>query len=1062
MDIVGKVSAPATITVTQTAQVVFDPDQVPTAIRLRRRRDTVDILAGKPAQTYSANGTLLPYPFRGFNVYASRDAGGTSGYHRVNAQLIDNTSSVYEEDTLPVGEDTVTWLNTNLKNVRLRLTEEDEFGQTLATRLDRTYDISFLRDRVRFASTIEGVTLLEFGSFRHSRTGSSTTTLNNDQWVDVPDESPLYYVVTGVYYDPTTQTEVESPFSQEVLGAPLILDTTVRDLPGRVAQQIRTAYINAVLRVNGEISLIPGSTTFDVSINPFASEASRIWQILDFVHRSQSFLTLLQSDDANGDGISDDPATSDYKIGLKSALGLSSDTAVQALINQQFDKLAANVSKPRLAGRPSQGQVVFYTSTRPTIDLIVPAGTIVTTTADASLGIPSVRFRVGGSFILPAAGADAFYNIDTQRYEIIADVVAESSGLDGNRPAGQLTNAAAVPGLSVTNTEATVFGDDRESNADLATRCILAISSVDTGTTGGYQSTVIGQTAVLKAKVVQSGDPLMMRDYDVIRQKHAGGKVDVWVQGLRERQVAERFAFSFDVARDIPCTLIDLATLTFRVNDSRVTPQTPVVEMLNNLAQGLGVRNVSLGQDYDLTGVQILDYQTFRLNAGLITQPVTHVDDVVTADYRYRSVNRFFFTFQPVRRVVSVVGEVAGALTPTTGYTLYKTDDPLLEGESTIARDNLVINQVLGIPTGATVGVNDEQHVLIGTQSDPLLSIGINTQTIRVFNLARTVEYDGPDTAAPDFSITPGLPTKPARIVRTTASTIKDGETVSVDYSHDENFTVTYVVNDLLQQLQLLLNTKRHTTADVLVKQAIDNALDLEATAQLKRGATKDKVDPIVRTAVSIELNDKLIGQGSAQSDIIRSIDASTGIDYLIVPLAKMAYADGSRRLRESVVSDYVRLSSLDQGANLVYLLTSPLRAPTTDGGGEATEHKGVFQDDQGMTMSASLAQVGLVSSGFIIGAAGAVIAGYTDDATLLADGFLTPALLEAERLRRTANHVVVSLPGGGDPLDIPSAHTYAASYVVRGDSGARDIDGAQVEYLSLGNFTITYREATT
>ncbi len=469
------------------------------------------------------------------------------------------------------------------------------------------------------------------------------------------------------------------------------------------------------------------------------------------------------------------------------------------------------------------------------------------------------------------------------------------------------------------------------------------------------------------------------------------------------------------------------------------------------------MRNVTVGQDYDLTGVQILDYNTFRLNAALLTQPVTHQDDIVQADYRFRSVNRFVFTFQPVRRVVSVVGEVSGALT-SAGYTLYKTDDPLLEGESTLAQDNLVISQVLGIPTGNIILVNNELHVLIGTQSDPLLSIGVNTKTVRVFNAARTVEFAGPEEAAPDFSITEGTPTKPARIVRTTASTIVDGETVSVDYSHDENFTVTYVVNDLLQQIQLLLNTKRHVTGDVLCKQAIDNALALETTVQLKSGATKDKVDPAIRTAVSIELNDKLIGQGSAQSDIIRAIDTTAGVDFLIVPMAKMAYADGARRLRESVVSSYVRVSALDQGANLAYLLTSPLRAPTTDGGGSATEHRGVFQDDQGLVMPATLSDVCLVPSGYIIGAAGAVIAGYTDDATLLADGFLTPATLAAERLRRTANHVVVSLPGGGDPIDIPSAHAYAASYVVRGDSGARDIDGAQVEYLSLGNFTLTYR----
>jgi hypothetical protein len=43
-------------------------------------------------------------------------------------------------------------------------------------------------------------------------------------------------------------------------------------------------------------------------------------------------------------------------------------------------------------------------------------------------------------------------------------------------------------------------------------------------------------------------------------------------------------------------------------------------------------------------------------------------------------------------------------------------------------------------------------------------------------------------------------------------------------------------------------------------------------------------------------------------------------------------------------------------------------------------------------------------------------------------------------------------------PPDEPGNHAYTCSYVVRGDSGAKDFAAAEVEFLSLGNFTITYR----
>jgi hypothetical protein len=565
----------------------------------------------------------------------------------------------------------------------------------------------------------------------------------------------------------------------------------------------------------------------------------------------------------------------------------------------------------------------------------------------------------------------------------------------------------------------------------------------------------------IKSKVVKSGDTLMMRDYDDIRRKHIGGKVDIWTQGVLERTVTEKFAFTFQVANSILCQIIDLASLRFRVLDPRVTPDTPIIEILDNPSQHLGVRNATLGQNYDLTGVTILNYNTFQLNTS-IPQPVTGIDDIVTADYRFRSVNLFTFSLQPVRRVVSVVGESSGALDNTLGYSLYKTDDPLLEGESTIAKNYLFIHQVGGIPTGATITVNDEQHVMIGFFPELLASIGVNTLTIRVFSQDRSIEYAGPSTAAPDFLIVAGTATTPVAVIRSDSSTIVSGQTVSIDYVHDENFTVTYVINDLLQQLQRTVNRRRHATADVLVKQAVLNSVEIDTTIQLKQGATKDKVDPAVRSAVSLELDQKLIGQGSAQSDIIHVIDATDGVDYEVVPLARMGYADGSHKLRETVLSDSTRLSSLDIGGNRVFILTDALNFPTTDGGGLATEHKGVFQDDEAMILASDLSVVGqFPAQVYLIGSGGAIITGYSDDATLISEGFTQPDDILAERLRLTANHIVLSLTGAGVPPDEPLKHAYAVSYVVRGDIGPHDMTAAQVETLDLGNLTLTFRAAT-
>lgn len=1054
IDIVGGVSASSSATITKILAATNLETLIPSGIRIHRRRDSVDILASIPSEQI-LSGT--EFEFKGFNFYAGSEAAGTAGYFKLNATPITTQSTTFEEDLI-----TSTAYNTVFPisgSIRVRVTQEDGFGNEVSEVLNVLTGVQELAGQMKFTGSLDSRVLTEFAYFSHFRGSSS----NSDQFVDVDTTSPLYYVVTGIYFDAITNREFETPYSQEVLGSPLIIDTAIRDLPGRTQLQIVLDFVAAIQRADSLISLIPGSTTRDVEIDPFASEAERLWFLVDFVHRSSSFLTLLQVDDANGDGVSDPVAGSAYKQALKAALGLQTDSAVQQLIDIQFDKLAGNFQRTRLPGRPSVGQVVFYTTTRPSQDITIASGTVVSTDSDSSNNLPSVRFLVGGTFLLIASQADAYYNFSTRRYEVTADIVAETIGSDGNRSAGTIKNVAGTVGdLQVTNTESTVFGTDRESNSDLAARAMLGFVSVDTGTEGGYTATAASQVGIIKARVVKSGDSLMMRDYDEVRKKHIGGKVDIWVQGLRERTVTERFAFTFDIARDVRCQIIDLANLVFRVLDSRVTPNTPITEILDNPLQGFGVRNVTQGLDYALSGVTILDYQTFKLNTS-IAQPVTSINDIVTADYRFRSVNLFKFTLQPVRRVVSVVGEASGPLDNSLGFNLYKTGDPLLEGESTIAGDYLVINQVGGIPTGATITVNHEEHIMLGFFNEPLSSIGINTATIRVYSQDRTIEYDGPGTSSPDFDIVFGTATTPPQIVRTNPSSIVSGQTVSVDYDHDENFTVTYVINDLLQQLQRTVNSRRHITADVLVKQAILNSVELETTVQLNPGAARDKVDPAIRSNVSLELDQKIIGQGTAQSDIINAVDSTDGVDFQVIPLARMGYADGSRKLREPISSAGQHVVSLDIGGNQVFVLSNSLRFPTTDGGGLNTEHRGVFQDDEAMVLADAALTVGqFPNQAFIIGADGATLTGYSDDATLIAAGFTTAEAIAAERLRLTANHVLLSLSGAGLPPDNPANHIYAVSYVVRNDIGPHDIPAASVEFLDLGNFTLTIRESTT
>lgn len=1060
IDIVGGVSPISTVTVTRVAVITNTLIQIPSGILVQQTRNYVNLLVAVPV--IPTNQGPVP-TFLGYNFYASTAPGGTTGYFLVNSTPITTASTQYERTNYATTPFSTTWPapGGDATAIRLRVTMVDEFDDELAVQLDTQFNVKGYVNQFQVSGQFQNYSLTNYIIFVHDRTGALPGTINSEQWVSVANTSPLYYVVTGVYFDPTTNSQIETPYSQEVLGTPLVISTAIADLPNRTQLQIQLAYIQTVTAVNAEISLVPGSTTRDVSIDPFASEAERLWFLMDFVHRSQSFLTLLQIDDPAGTGSSVAVAASPYKTALEAAVGYTTDSATQSLIDTQFDKLAANVNKFRLPGQSSVGQAIIFTATTPVQDIVIPSGTTVSTNGDPTTNTAAQTFVIGGSYVLPASNALAFYNFDTKQYEITVDITNQALGSAGNVGAGAIVNISGVSGVSVTNRSATVFGTDIETNDQLAARSMLGFVAVDTGTEGGYALTAASQVGVIKALIVKSGDTLMMRDYDPVRHKHIGGKVDIWIQGIQEATVQDTFAFSFGTAIGIQVEIINVTTLIFQVLDSRVTPTSPIIEILNNPLQNLGVYNASAGKAYDLTGVTILSYNTFQINAALTDQPTTHLDDIIYADYRFRINNQFVFTLQPVRSVVSVVGTVSGPLDPVHGYFLYKPDDPLLDGESTIASNYLQVVQYNGVPTGNSILVNNEVHVLIGVQNEPLDSIGINTATIVVYNSTRTIQYNGPSSPTPDYEIVQGTATTPASIVRTSATTIPNGASVSVDYSHDENFTVTYVINELLQQLQTLVNNMRHVTADVLVKQAVQNFVNIETTVQLANGAVKDTVDPAIRTAVSLVLDTKLIGQGVAQSNVDAAINNTTGVSFNVLPMALMAYADGSIKLREKLVSSFEALPTLDIGGNNVFILTQELDNPTIDLGGTPQQTHGVFMDDVQLTNAQSLQLVGSgPNQGWIIGSEGAIIQGYSDDATLASQGFL-PDQIPAERLRLTANHAVVSLTGAGLPEDNPGNHVYTVSYVVYGETGSQDINAASVEFIDLGDFTITYRNYT-
>lgn len=1011
--------------------------------------------------------------FRGMNFYASQFAGGgVTGYIRVNVNRVTEGTATQEveqfatqESDFNVKVDATGVPVADPMYFRVTGQQEDENEVVLQSDFDERYEVPETARQIRMSLVLDQVRDVTLYSFTHNRqagTTSTPATVRVSSFSNLGADQPLYYVVTAVFFDETQSVEYESSFSPEVVAHPELVTTAIASIPTVSRQDIVKEFITAIFRSNPQVRVEAGSVLRDTVIDPYSSESERLRFLLDFYNRARTPTLLLQVDDPTGSGTSTPVSQSSYKQGLKSALYITSDAEVQALIDSAFEAYASNFGVQRRSGTASAGEVLFFTTSRPGATVLIPLGTTV------SGG--SVSFSTTRETSIAADQIASYYNPISGTYQVSVPVRATSTGSATNIGVGQVNqvvSSVGVSNLQVTNLAAMAGGQDAESNLALTTRVLNRLASVDSGTERGYLQTAADVPGVIKANVVTAGDDLMQRDLNADNE-HKGGKVDIWVQGENLATVTDTFAFTYEISQDVQFEVLDISTLLFRAVDSTLSESSPIVEMLDNATEGLEFVNASTGEVFDLTGVEITTYNTIRLDTSLV-QPAVSLTDVVLGSYRKQSGSQFVLPRQPVAEITSVVGTVSSTL-PEEAYLLVRPNAPLDIGRSFLAGDYLQINGYTDttgavIPSGGVISVVDEQHVLVGQYPEFLDSLGANYLSVVVKSSDGLVTYAGPNdpSGAPDYQITLGTQTTAVSITRTDTSAIPNGATVLISYDHDENFTVTYTTNLIVSLTQDAVDEKKHATADVLVKEAIPAPIDLEATVVLVRGRDASTVDTTLRTNLGNFFGNLRIGDPVRQSDIVNVIEQTSGVSYVLLPLTRMVRQEGGTVVRESLSTDTsaesVLLTSLSTNAAVVYILTQELSAATVNGGGAAGDFKGVFQDDAVLDLlegSSTLESLG-VSTGlaYIVGSEGAVITGYSDDATLISQGFVTERARRLERLALTANRILVSLMVG----DAPTNHSYAVTYVVGEDRGTKNIDPGSAEYCEEGTFTFTYDE---
>ena len=161
------------------------------------------------------------------------------------------------------------------------------------------------------------------------------------------------------------------------------------------------------------------------------------------------------------------------------------------------------------------------------VDLVIQRGFPVATTPDTNTG-ETVTFVTTEAATLPVAQRASFFNIQTQQYEISVPAQATVDGSVGRVGIGRIRRPLRplVGFDAVSNPAATDSGLDRETNAELIDRYLLAILGRDLSTPQGVEFYTRNEfPEVQDVLVVFGNNPLLTRaDTDA-------GAVDAYIIG---------------------------------------------------------------------------------------------------------------------------------------------------------------------------------------------------------------------------------------------------------------------------------------------------------------------------------------------------------------------------------------------------------------------------------------------------------------------------------------------------------------------------------------------------
>jgi len=208
-----------------------------------------------------------------------------------------------------------------------------------------------------------------------------------------------------------------------------------------------------------------------------------------------------------------------------------------------------NYGLERSGGTFAVVTATFYTSTVPTTNIFIPAGTQIQT-AGTSFVSPIV-FETVADYSVALSAVSSFFSYDRNRYEFPVLCTAENTGSDGNVGTGTITSiAGSVSQITgVTNLAASSGGSDQESNEDYRSRIQSTKLGRDLNTRSG-----------LTAYVESSGfiDAYAVRVEDADSERASG--IDVFIVDTYIASATQTFTYQTHIPRyyfnNLPVVLV--------------------------------------------------------------------------------------------------------------------------------------------------------------------------------------------------------------------------------------------------------------------------------------------------------------------------------------------------------------------------------------------------------------------------------------------------------------------------------------------------------------------------